>query len=90
VTTIWKYPIPMPSLDGSKTLCTIPLDALFLSAGRDADGGFALWFEVEPSNLQRGRRFEWFGTGNPLPGARTYLASTADPPFVWHLYEVYS
>jgi hypothetical protein len=92
MSVIWKYPVPVPTVEVRefKALHEIPDGARFLTGMRDATGEFSIWFEVDPANLSRARRFQWIGTGRPAPLPATYMASVVDAPFVWHLYEVYS
>jgi hypothetical protein len=93
VKTIWKYPVPLPSLAhgaGGASL-EVPAFAYLLHVGRDANEQACMWWQVDtdsPTNTPR--RFDWIGTGNPVPENADYRGTVPDAPFVWHLYEVRS
>ncbi len=84
--TIWKFPIQIKDIQ----ILNLPLGAEILSI-QVQDDQPCLWAEVDSSNDTEPRRFEIFGTGNPMQEdmgiGRKYLASIQMPPFVWHLYE---
>lgn len=49
------------------------------------------WFEVDTAQAMIFRRFQFFGTGHPVPDTAIHLGSVdLHPayPLVWHLYEL--
>lgn len=48
------------------------------------------WVESDAKSLARGRVFEVFGTGHPLPGNAVWRGTTDRTPegLAWHLYEL--
>lgn len=52
-------------------------------------GDLVLWAIVQPDKPMEHRKFEVFGTGEPmeLPAESPYVATVQDGPLVWHVFE---
>jgi hypothetical protein len=82
--TVFKYPLPtwhgpqeheLP--EGAKILCVGPQRAFTY-----------LWAEVDTEKPLEVRRFHLVGTGGELPAGRlTYIGTSIESVFVWHVYE---
>ncbi len=83
--TIWKYPI---DLDDLQTVY-MPDGAAIISA--DLQGGcITLWALVDLTAPRCARDIAIVGTGHPVPlGAGAFLGTVQQPPFVWHLFEIW-
>lgn len=93
--------LPMPpsvihkfSLDIRSGTQTLPLSegaqVIFVGGQAPSDGTVQLWVRRYHSTgvIPGERRFEIYGTGQPIPGKREYVGSVIDGPFVWHVMEV--
>lgn len=80
--TLWKFQLEITDEQSVK----MP-DGAVIRAVDVQDGWICVWAEVDSKNPPVVRTFAVVGTGNPLPGYRTYLGMVVMPPFVWHVYE---
>jgi hypothetical protein len=81
---IWKFSVPI----GPDCRIAMPLMARVLQVGHQHAGSVCFWAEVCPQNTQTARTFRVVGTGQTVPKLGTYVGTTQDPPFVWHLFEL--
>lgn len=91
---IFKYPIPLPSLEpehpgGAKI--QMPKFSAVVSVGLDPQGVFCIWAEVDPDAIYGydEREFVIAGTGHFVPEGGAHIGQVVQGPFVWHLYEVF-
>lgn len=76
---VWKFKIGdviMP--DGAKVL----------RVGMQ-NGAPCMWAEVETEHGTSRRSFVVVGTGHELPKGAQYVGGFSEPPFEWHVYEVF-
>lgn len=80
---IYKYPLSL-----GITIVGMPEGAQILTAQMQ-NGFLQLWAMVQPDKPLEQRRFEVFGTGEPieLPAESPYVATVQDGPLVWHVFE---
>lgn len=82
--SIWKFPLH-PS-DVSEI--NMPRGANVLCVQMQGELP-TLWAEVNTAALNVTRTFAVYGIGHPLHvGARSYIGTVQDGPFVWHVYEL--
>ena len=82
---VWKY-ILKPTDEGQTLM--LPEKAELLAAAQRPEG-VCIWFEVYPDQNIKGRRFEVYGTGHPIPERAVYCGTVFDTVLVWHIYEVF-
>lgn len=85
MTTIWKFTLEIT--DSQRV--EMPVKARVLTVQLQG-GQPRLWaiVNLDEAPLTEMRTFEIHGTGNPISdGARTYIATLQQPPFVWHVFE---
>lgn len=82
--TIWKFPFTIQD----RQQIEIPVGAVSLAVGLDADGTASLWALVEDQKPKRKATILVFGTGRPIPDQITvkHLGTLLMPPFVWHVF----
>lgn len=87
--TIWKYGIEVTDrfaleIPGNfKVLCVKNQNR----NGSFVDGRPCMWIDVDPAIQSASHNFFVVGTGGPIPdGARHYIGTWLDGPFVWHLF----
>jgi hypothetical protein len=84
---IYKYSLGKP-FHGCSEVFSMPRGAKLLDAQMQR-GELCLWAEVDLLKPDEKRTFAVAGTGLTLPvGSTTYVATTQDGDYVWHLYEV--
>ena len=82
-TVMWKFPLPLDDqphpLPGIvKAAATGPLTDRLM-----------VWAECDDADpLSPRAAYQVFGTGHPVPDGATWVATVADPPFIWHCFEV--
>jgi len=81
---IWKFPLRIDD----RQIVRMPRDAVILSC-QFQDGILCLWAEVDPLNSRTDRTFAVVGTGHPYDFYGTFIATAQQPPFVWHVFEVF-
>ena len=68
----------------------MPKDAEIISV-QFQRGVLCVWAIVAPSNPEKFRVFELYGTGADFPtlgmAERKYIATVQEGPFVWHVFE---
>lgn len=76
-------------MQGELTHLLLPLDSRAVHVGMQ-NGSLCLWEEHahRPDGPSLARSYAVHGTGHPIPADRTYVGTVADPPFVWHVYEL--
>jgi hypothetical protein len=91
VSAVFKYRLPVD--DGPIPLA-LPIGAEVLHAEMALDDGVTyshtieMWALVDQTASTEQRAFIVRGTGHPVPGDVTYVATMRDGRFVWHLFEV--
>jgi hypothetical protein len=86
---IWKFPVGI----GPVTTIKAPRSGRVVLAGLDpADGGPAIWVELDPEAPPEERHFVIYPTGKEIDGDGGYpfdihVGSLIDRTFVWHIYE---
>jgi len=84
---IFKY-----ELNDGQTMIKMPIRAEILTV-QTKQGKPCLWVLVDPKNVQDFRRFQTYGTGQPIPhfaaNPMTYIGTYQDPGqvTVFHLFE---
>lgn len=76
---VYKYEI-------SKEAMELPKGAQVLSF-QDQRGTLCLWASVDPEAPIQTRQFHVVGTGHNVDPKWTYVGTTQQGPFVWHLFE---
>jgi hypothetical protein len=81
----WEFPAAADTLE-----VDVPYGARLLHVA-GWNGSISLWFEVTTTAAQtQRRRFALFGTGHELPANHmSYVGTALNPPFAWHVYEVF-
>lgn len=79
--TVWKFP-----LHSAAVTFEMPVGAAVLYVAMQ-DGKPTMWAEVNPLLDKVERTFIIVGTGHPVQPGASYVGSTIDGPFVWHIYE---
>jgi hypothetical protein len=82
-TVMWKFPLPLDDKPH-------PLPGIIRAAApgllRDQ---LTVWAEADDADAFSARAaYQVFGTGHPIPAGAEYVATVADPPFIWHVFEV--
>jgi hypothetical protein len=81
--TIYKY--------GFSRTIELPIDSQVLKVGMQ-NGIMYMWVLIDPNQKQTCyRNFEIIGTGHTFEFdylTHTYIDSTIDGPFVWHIWEI--
>lgn len=100
--TIWKFQLPPhPGHGVWIEIVEMPVGARPLSAHLQPVGGWSpeppswrstritIWAEVDvdQKDLEL-RHFAVIGTGWQYPGARTFLGTIFDGPFIWHVFDL--
>ena len=80
---VHKFYMPV----GAINLHDIPAGACLLTVQLQ-DGKPFMWAELDDAAPKVRRRFEFFGTGRPIPNGWVYVGTVQEGAFVWHLYEV--
>ena len=80
--TVYKY-----ELKGFCPEIEMPKGATPLHIGKDPQGEFCIWAEVDTEAETETRQFAMYGTGHQIPDGQTYLATVFDGDYVWHWYE---
>lgn len=68
----------------------LPLDSNIVHALPDMDRGIlTIWAEVDhpDSGHQEQRNLRVVGTGHVIPDSWEHIATSVQPPYVWHVYE---
>lgn len=79
--TIYKYPVS-PFSDKIQ----LGRNAVVRHFGRDPMNNLCIWAEVDPDGDQELHTIHIVGTGHPVPNNVTYVMSTLDGEYVWHLF----
>jgi len=82
--TVYKYPLPFTS-----GIVLMPKDAMVVHVS-EQNGEPMLWAEVNTEEGLEERYFIIYGTGQNIDSRYGYIGTWMSPPFVWHLYELYS
>lgn len=82
--TIWKFPFKITP----RQQIMIPVGAISLAVGLDADGTASLWALVDSEKPKREVTILVFGTGHNMDeaGGVKHLGTFLTPPFVWHVF----
>lgn len=80
--TIWKYEICFNGV----TELSMPHFSKIVKFSHFG-GGFYIWACLHPEQPPVDRVFRIFGTGHEIPDGFTYLGSTFEGRYVWHLFE---
>jgi len=81
--TIHKHRVPL-----GDALIALPLaSGAIRYLGIQGDQYF-VWAEVTEGGVPTERRFQWYGTGHPIPATAVYVGTIVDAPYVWHLHEL--
>ena len=80
-TRIFKYVVPMDETFVLK----LPAGAVPLHFGMQ-NGDPCLWARVVESAPMQDYKFRFAGTGHVVAGGWTYIGTTFDREFVWHLF----
>ena len=83
---IWKYEIDLTIASQASILMPV---GKIVHVGNQQPHVLAFWVEVDPNtSVESSRIFQVVATGQVFHGEDlTYLGSTMDNEFVWHLYE---
>lgn len=81
---VWKYQFGRTDAPQPQKM---PVGAKLLHVAMQG-GLITLWALVSPENTMKVRYFHVHGTGHPIKPTDTYVGTTLDLPFVWHLFEV--
>lgn len=84
---VHKFPLPKELTMGDAVRLQMPSGAHVVRFALQDDVP-TLWAEVDTERSLRPRRFQIFGTGQPLARGAQYVGTWDFPPFVWHIYEV--
>lgn len=69
---------------------TLPRGSIIRHVDYQIDQGVNIWVEVNPQEPNQDVHIlQVFGTGHDIPSGSLYLGTWQEPPFVWHLYEVF-
>jgi hypothetical protein len=83
VRTVFKYPLLVTDI---QTISTHE-GAKALTVGRDPQGTFCLWAEVDTKKTLVEAKVFIVGTGREVPANATrYVGSVVTAHFVWHIY----
>ena len=85
-TVVWKYEIPV----ADRPQISMPEGATILMVAEQNDVP-CIWVRVDPSRPVMPRRFQFAGTGHPLPdGVGRHVGSImlSGASFVFHLFEL--
>lgn len=83
--TIHKYQL---KIDDTLQQLSIPEGGDIVAADIQGDA-LCLWAQVDTDEEFEARFFKVIGTGHVVPEHAEYLFTVHQPPFVWHIYEVY-
>ena len=83
--TIWKYPI---DLDDRQRI-RFRKGAQILKANMQGEQ-LCIWALVDSEAKEEYREIAIFGTGHEIPEDLNlkFISTVANPPFVWHIFEV--
>lgn len=83
--TIWKFPFT----EDYTVEALVPDQAEVLCAQLQGSVP-CLWIRVDTEWPKVTRKFKIFGTGHDVPSDAKYVSTFQSPPFVWHVFEVFS
>lgn len=82
-----KYPI---SLDGPQEFRLLRGSIIRKVDYQASERGPMIWVETDTNEtISDKRTLQVFGTGHDIPNESFYIGTWQEPPFVWHLYEVF-
>jgi hypothetical protein len=89
-TVVYKYELPRFLEDDNPTI-SLPRGAKILRVGLQGDGWW-LWALVDPRAEAISRQLLVVGTDQPndrlAEAGTSYICTSFDDPFVWHVFEV--
>lgn len=81
--TIHKYPLEIVA---HEQVVVMPEYSRVLAFQMQGDVP-TFWADVNTNMVPVQRRFVIIGTGGEIPTNYSYIGTTQEPPYVWHLYE---